>query len=46
MRPYIWLAVASDLTAKFAYFLYHQDGKLVAWLEEIGYIDLEAEEDQ
>jgi len=46
MRPYIWLAVASDLTAKFAYFLYHQDGNLVAWLEEIGYIDLEGEEEQ
>ncbi|MBP7071823.1 MAG: hypothetical protein KBA97_12230, partial [Methanothrix sp.] len=40
MRPYIWLAVTSDLTARFAYSLYHQDDNLAAWLEEIGYIDL------
>lgn len=44
MRPYVWLAVASDLTAKFAYSLYHQDCNLAAWLEEIGYTDLEEEE--
>lgn len=43
MRPYIWLAVTSDLTARFAYSLYHQDDNLAAWLEEIGYIDLEGD---
>ena len=45
MRPYIWLAVTSDLTAKFAYNLFHQDGNLAAWLEEIGYTDLDRDGD-
>ena len=44
MRAYIWLAVASDLTARFAYSLYHQDANLRAWLHNIGYENLEEEE--
>ena len=46
MRPYIWLAVASDLTAKFAYSLYHQDANLGAWLHNIGYENFEEDDNQ
>ena len=45
MRPYIWIAVCSDNVAKFLYnVMYHQDDNLAAWLEGIGYIDLDEEE--
>lgn len=45
MRPYIWLAITSDLTARFAYNLYHQDENLAAWLAGIGYDNLDEEEE-
>jgi len=45
MRPYIWLAVTSDLTARFAYSLYHGDANLRAWLHNIGYENLDGDGD-
>ena len=44
MRPYIWLAVTSGLTARFAYNLFQQDDNLAAWLAGIGYDNLDEEE--
>jgi len=45
MRPYIWIAVTSDLTARFAYSLYHGDANLRAWLHNIGYENLDGDGD-
>ncbi len=47
MRPYIWIAVTSNEVARFLYHvIYHQDGNMRAWLENMGYNPLADDEDE